>query len=67
MSESFRNHPNNPACQPFNINGSKCKSKRMTAWNPNSPNYFLNKGSKKTKAAFTQEDAVAEVVAEVQP
>jgi hypothetical protein len=39
----------------------------MTAWNPNSPNYFLNKGSKKTKAAFTQEDAVAEVVAEVQP
>ena len=33
--QSYRNHPSNPAAQPFNINGSKCKSKKNTWWSGN--------------------------------
>jgi hypothetical protein len=56
MESSVRNHPNNPACQPFNIGGSRCKSKTNSWWNVSSANYFRNKGTKKTKQAFSNED-----------
>lgn len=54
--QTYKNHPNNPACQPFNISGSKCKSKTRSWWNVGSPTYFRNKGTKTTKQAFTQEE-----------
>jgi hypothetical protein len=54
--ETYKNHAGNPAAQGFNINGSKCKSKRNSWWNASSSTYFRNKGTKKTKEAFTQEE-----------
>lgn len=55
MESNYSNHPNNPACQPFNVGGSRCKSKTNSWWNSSSPNYFRTKGNKKSKQAFTQE------------
>lgn len=54
--QTFKNHPSNPAAQPFNISGSRCKSKVKSWWNVSSPNYFRNKGTQKTKQAFTTEE-----------
>jgi hypothetical protein len=54
---SYANNPSNPAAQPFNIGGQRCKSKKNSWWNAASPNYFRNKGTKKSKQAFTQEEA----------
>jgi hypothetical protein len=55
MSATAQEHPNAPHNQPFNIGGSRCKSKKNSWWNAASSTYFRNKGSKKTKEAFTQE------------
>ena len=52
----YTNHTSNPAAQPFNISGSRCKSKKNSWWNSSSSTYFRNKGTKKTKEAFTQND-----------
>lgn len=43
---TYQNHPSNPAAQPFNGNGSKCKSKVQSWWNPASPNYMHRKNKK---------------------
>lgn len=47
MSEvKWKYHPSNPAAQPFNLNGKKCRAKERSWWNTASPTHWRNKDKK---------------------
>lgn len=39
MASQYKNHPKNPAAQPFNVAPKKCQSKRNTWWSGNNRSY----------------------------